>query len=455
MIAELSQVGLLQDALILIVDDSASNLRLLHFILSQAGAQILEASSAAEARRHLETSVPHVILLDVIMPETDGYQLCQEIKRSAKTAHIPIIFLSALHDSPNKVKAFSVGGSDYVATPFDAAEVLARVASHFRMTRSHRELDHERQRLLQINGELARFHEQAAKKWNPFSLGLRGQVLDGKYALAEEIGSGGFGVVYRATSLASQQEVAVKILRRIGGGRSEKRIGRFQREGIAACRVNHPNAVAILDSGTTEDGVSYLVMELLKGHPLSQELHHEQPISLTRCIQLILPVCEALIHAHQAGVVHRDIKPDNVFLHGSADDQIVKVLDFGIAKLLDDEDSSYTPLTSSGDILGTPAYMAPEQLTGEPSDGRADVYSVGVMLYEMLAGQLPFLAMKNSPMRLMLAHQSELPAPLILKNPAVPKSIADAVMTALIKEPAQRPTAAEFLRALLAAVQCI
>jgi CheY-like chemotaxis protein len=443
----------LQDALILIVDDMPQNLRLLRFILSSAGSKVLEASSVEQARLHLQTTIPDVILLDILMPETDGYTLCQELQAATQTAQIPIIFLSALNDAMDKVKAFSVGGSDYICKPFDAAEVLARVAHQVRLVRVQRELEREKQRLAKRNLELARAQEATLQAFSTMTQHLLGKVLDDKYSLEEQIGSGGFAVVYRATSLEWQRPVAVKILRPLGALQSEKRISRFRQEGISTCRVNHQNAVAILDSGTSRDGINYLVMELLNGCTLRDEFKDDKPLSLARCIQIIVPVCEVLAEAHRAGVVHRDIKPDNVFLHRGTAGEIVKVLDFGIAKLIDDEESPRDALTSPGELIGTPIYMSPEQLTGDPYDGRADVYSVGIMLYEMLAGRLPFPALRDSPLQVMLAHINKPPPRLRLVNPEIPAQVEAVVLSALAKEPAQRPTAADFLEELLAAAE--
>ena len=181
-------------------------------------------------------------------------------------------------------------------------------------------------------------------------------------------------------------DVAVKVL--LTAARSSPdALARFQREGIAACRVKHPNAVAVTDFGVTGDGAAFLVMELLEGHSLHDEMQQVGRCTAPRCAEILTPLCAALAEAHAAGIVHRDVKPGNVFLQRSPQGETVKVLDFGIAKMAD-EDARAGNLTVDGALLGTPAYMAPERFRGEVIDGASDVYSVGVMLYQMLWGAL-------------------------------------------------------------------
>src|SRR5262249_36060406 len=156
-------------------------------------------------------------------------------------------------------------------------------------------------------------------------------------------------------------------------------------------RVNHPNAVSVLDSGVSAEGIAYLVMELLEGRSLTEELREKGVLPPARCAEILMPVCDVLTKAHASGIVHRDIKPDNIYLNRTAVGEVVKVVDFGIAKLMDDTGGQNNEsLTVTGGLLGTPTYMAPERLENKPYDGKADVYSLGIMLYRMLAGRVPF-----------------------------------------------------------------
>jgi serine/threonine protein kinase len=267
-----------------------------------------------------------------------------------------------------------------------------------------------------------------------------GTVLDERYRLEERIGSGGYGAVYRALHLELRQPVAVKVMQaRTPTPRAA--LLRFRQEGISACRVKHPNAVTVMDFSLTPEGVAFLVMELLEGHGLDDELVARGRLPLPRCVEIAVPVCRALAAAHAAGIVHRDIKPSNVFLHLAAAGEVVKLLDFGIARLSGDAEQD-RPLTVEGIVLGTPSFIAPERVRGAAYDGRSDVYGVGAMLYRMLSGRLPFAEMSGDPQALLSAKLVSDPAPLRALEPALPVAVEAVVMRALRRDPAQRPAAA-------------
>ena len=269
-------------------------------------------------------------------------------------------------------------------------------------------------------------------------------VIAGKYLLESKLGSGSFGAVYRARHISLDHPVALKILQ-CNVTASAEAVARFRQEGISACRINHPNAVSVIDFGVTATGVAYLEMELLEGASLLEELRDKGPMSVSRMGEIVLPICDVLAKAHLAGIVHRDIKPSNIFLHHGPAGEIVKVLDFGIAKLVGDAaGSEYMTMTLEGDLLGTPAYMAPERLSSRPYDGRADVYGVGIMTYQMLTGVLPFTG--ADPMAIAMQHMNATPPPLRDRLPHLPAAVESLVMLALAKDPGERPTAAEFGR---------
>ncbi|HET9776269.1 MAG TPA: protein kinase [Gemmatimonadaceae bacterium] len=280
---------------------------------------------------------------------------------------------------------------------------------------------------------------------------LPGTVLDEKYRVREKIGSGGFGTVYRGEHIFLHHPVAIKVFRPAIGRDALESLDRFRVEGISACRINHPNAVTVLDFDVSAGSLAYLVMELLHGHSLLDEMKNKGKLDPLRALRIGHAVCAALAEAHGLGIVHRDIKPSNVFLHTVRGEERIKVIDFGIAKLTD---KSETPElqneTTAGTFLGTPAYMAPERLFNQSYDGRADVFALGVMIFEMIAGRLPFES--KGPLQAIRMQMLKQPAHLSEFAPNISAEVEQAVNRAMAKEPEQRPTAREFaltLRGLL------
>jgi serine/threonine protein kinase len=219
------------------------------------------------------------------------------------------------------------------------------------------------------------------------SLGVdfAGRVIDNRYRVLRKIGEGGMGTVYAAEHVEIGKVVAIKILHPHYSTEQEL-VERFRREARAASRIGHPNIIDVMDSGTTDDGCAYFIMEYLEGIDLADVLSHERRLEPTRSCQIAIQICRALAAAHAAGVIHRDLKPENIFLlarDGKAD--FVKVLDFGVARSA----GRTTRLTNPGIAMGTPEYMAPEQAAGGIVDHRGDIYSVGALLYEMVTGQPP------------------------------------------------------------------
>jgi serine/threonine-protein kinase len=214
---------------------------------------------------------------------------------------------------------------------------------------------------------------------------LPGAVVAGRFRLERLLGEGGMGEVWAAQHLVTRRSVAVKLVRSAEDERTRRRV---EREARAASAVHHPGILPILDVLELDDGTPALVMELLSGRSLGARLISDGPLPLVEAARLLLPVAEALQAAHRQGVIHRDLKPDNVFL---CDDGQVKVLDFGVAKVLAPTEDERLDLTLTGEVVGTPHYMAPEQAFGEADlDGRVDVWALGVTLYECLAGRRPF-----------------------------------------------------------------
>jgi hypothetical protein len=320
-------------------------------------------------------------------------------------------------------------------------------------------LEHKTEQLEQMNAQLvARNRELAESRaatirsaqrseliFSALSEALPGTVLDDKYRVEEKIGSGGFGTVYRGEHILLHHPVAIKVFRPVVGNAALQSLDRFRVEGISACRINHPNAVTVLDFDVSAGSLAYLVMELLQGQSLSDELAKAGKLAAGRCAHIMAAVCSVLAQAHAAGIVHRDVKPSNVFLHHCKDEELVKVIDFGIAKLSDEtRDPELQAATATGMFVGTPAYMAPERLMNEPYDGRADVYSVGVMMFETLCGRLPFQTSGPGAYwsAAMLNPLRPPPAPHEIE-PSVPEELEAAIVRAMTIDPHERPTAAE------------
>lgn len=277
---------------------------------------------------------------------------------------------------------------------------------------------------------------------------LVGHTLDEKYLLEETLGIGGMGTVYRAKHLLIDKAVAVKVLNQRFFEDEAAQL-RFRREAKAAGRLQHQNAVTVTDFGQTHDGYVYIVMELLVGRTLRDVLAKEAPLDAARAVSIMLQATEAVAAAHEAGIIHRDLKPANIFIVQRAEfPSLVKVLDFGIAKIaadsLDEEDPT---LTIIGAMIGTPRYMSPEQCDGAELTPAADVYSLGVILYEMLTGMVPFSG--STPLAIALKHASEEPTPPRAIVASVPPDLERVVLHALQKRPEDRPAnAAEFRREL-------
>jgi|GEM_PF-3082722 len=265
---------------------------------------------------------------------------------------------------------------------------------------------------------------------------LIAHIIDGRYRIDAKLGIGGMGAVYRGTRLLIGDEVAIKVLHKDQGA-VPLAAERFRREAQAAARLKHPNAVSVYDFGVSSEGLFYLVMELVEGESVRSIIKQRGPFTPSATAEIITQVCAALDEAHRQSIIHRDIKPDNIMVHQSAGGLRVKVLDFGIAKLRDQAASN---LTQTGSVMGTPHYMSPEQCIGEELDSRSDIYSLGIVMYEMLAGVVPF----NSPTStaVVVQHVNQAPPPLRAMNMSIPQSVETVVLHALEKRREARPQTA-------------
>jgi eukaryotic-like serine/threonine-protein kinase len=286
--------------------------------------------------------------------------------------------------------------------------------------------------------------KDGALLWEPES--LFGRLVDGKYRVESLLGSGAVGAVFRATQLDLERPVALKVVRPEAAANPVS-LKRFKREAVALGRIKHPNIVTIHDSGTIDDAAAYIVMELVDGHSLRDEIQQVGHLDVAVALRLMAQMCSAVQAAHDVGVIHRDLKPENVMLEEHSDGAVAKVLDFGTAKLAGERDAGRTTLTSHKTKLGTPLYMSPEQASGKEASVHSDVYSLGCIFYEMLTGVLPFTG-KTIAM-ILLKHRGERPKPPSMRLATLPDWVDPVVLRALEKAPADRfGSAAEFASAL-------
>jgi serine/threonine-protein kinase len=274
-----------------------------------------------------------------------------------------------------------------------------------------------------------------------------GTLVAERYRLEERLAAGGMGVVYRGQAVEDGSSIAVKFLHEAFAGLPDL-VKRFRREVVAMERLSHPNIVDIIDSGIVA-GVPYLVMRFHAGSPLSDVLE-KGALSPPRAVGIALQILSGVAHAHACGVVHRDLKPDNVLLVDETGGERVKILDFGLAKMVTEAEGA-TQLTSTGFALGTPGYMSPEQAKGTATDERTDIYAVGVVLYHMVVGRRPFVA--DSPMGVLRMHMEDPPLPPRKAAPLARMSaeLDRAILRALEKVPARRFSSAVKLAAALKA----
>ena len=267
---------------------------------------------------------------------------------------------------------------------------------------------------------------------------LIGTTVDGRFTVLERIGAGGMGTVYRARQLSVDRDVAIKFINE--GSESDALRGRrFEKEARIIARLEDPHTLKLIDFGI-DRGRRYLVTELLQGETLGARLTRQGPLPAAEVVRWLRPICDALAEAHEQGVIHRDLKPHNLFLQRIGDREVVRVLDYGIARWAESDLA-----TTTGPLAGSPAYMAPEQARGEEVDGRCDLYALGVVAYECLAGRTPFQARTAA---LMLVKQlQDVPLPFDELNPpvVVPQALEALVLHLLEKDPADRPSGARAL----------
>ena len=483
---------------ILIVDDVEENRAVLARRLGREGYDTASADSGEAALALVAQGAFDLVLLDVLMPGMDGFAVLERIKSNAATRSIPVIMISALDDLASVVRCIEHGAEDYLTKPFDPVLLRARIGASLEKKRWHdREADYLRQvsRVIEaasavesgayVAGTLAgvtgRDDElgRLARVFDAMAAGVRaresrlraqlrelqsdvtlatnefealqeretadgafppGTVLAGRYDVVSVLGTGGMGVVYRARDRELNEDVAVKTIRRELVTSDAVLAERLKSEIRLARRISHRNVVRTHDLGDA-DGHLFVTMELVQGLTVRELLTTRGRLGVASTLAVARQFAEALSVAHDAGVIHRDIKPENALIDG---DGVLKVMDFGIARLAE----ATSTRTQTGMVVGTPAYMSPEQLVGEEIDPRADLYSLGVVMYECLTGEALFSA--PSAVALIARVLTAEPTPPVSRNADVPPALSALVMRLLSKSAADRPASAAILQEQLA-----
>jgi serine/threonine protein kinase len=379
----------------LIVDDEPlARQRLRTMLADHSDVQVVgECGDAMEASVAIERWQPDVVFLDVQMPQVDGFGLVRSLP-SAATPHV--IFVTA--HSEHAIGAFEVDAVDYLLKPYDDARLALTVDRARRLITS-----------------------------DPFPGRTGSRICS--YRLMEMLGSGSMGRVYKAYDERLQRTVAIKLLEPAFCGQWELE-RRFQQEAKTTAVLDHPNVCTLLGVDRTEDGRPFLVMPFYSGETLKARIARG-PLPIEETVGYATQIAAGLAHAHAAGIVHRDIKPANLMVTATG---LLKILDFGIAKVGD------AKLTRAGVLVGTLAYMSPEQAAGEAVDCTTDLWALGAVMYEMLSGVPPFgESCDGDLLRLMCAIQLRDPEPLRNLRPEVPESLARITHRLLEKDPMHRP----------------
>lgn len=403
---------------VLVVDDEPALLNVVARTLRSAGFDVTTCADGSEAATLLLSRTFDVVLSDIDMPWLSGIELLRLLRDSA--IDVPVVLMTGSPTLETAVRAVDHGAFKYLTKPLSPDDLIEAVT---RAARSRAASG--AQRVPGVGGESTRASM------------LAGAVLAERYRLACPLGQGGMSQVWEAVHVGTRRPVALKVLHTALNARPEMR-GRLLREARVAGSLGHPNVVDVLDVFELHDGTPVLVMELLRGRTLGQHLADAGPLDMTVAAGLLLPVVSAVGLAHSRGVVHRDLKPENVFLAQRGDGITAKVLDFGIAKLVDPEPQDGPALTAAGLTVGTPGYMAPEQAFGERDvDCRADVWSLGAILYEVLAGARPVEA--NSVGQVVKVLMVDGIVPLARRRPQLPPGVSALVDRMLIRERDERP----------------
>ncbi len=407
-------------AKILVVDDDPAMLAALKEWLMTEQHEVAAAATGLAGWELMRSQDFGLIVLDWDLPDIDGIDLLKQYRTSGNTT--PVLMLTGQTSIDNKAQGLDSGADDYLTKPFHMKELFARVRSLLR------------------RGEPPMASPKALGAGNEGVLEkgeLAGTALAARYEFLEVVGEGGLGIVFKARHPQLDKLVAIKMIQK--RELQEGVIARFEQEAKAVSRLDHPNIAVVHDFGTTERNRPYMVMDFIDGQGLDQIIDKQNNLSFEDSIDIAIQVCAGMLHAHSVGIIHRDLKPSNLILKNFADSSsVVKIVDFGCAKLRSLDAEKSPNATRVGEIIGSPAYMSPEQVHGNKPDERSDIYSLGCVLYEMLTGFVPHPG--DDPMDIMVKHISEDAIPLHLARPDLkfPRGTEWLIGKALARDPEKR-----------------
>lgn len=388
-------------ARILVVEDDLDLCDRVNMWLSHEEHAVDAVNDGLEALNFLKSREYDMVILDWDLPGMLGIDVCKNFRAAGGTT--PVLMLTGRGNMSDKEQGFDAGADDYLTKPFHLKELSARVRA---MVRRSSMVETTKQVIAQTRPDV--FFKVCPECGMSYGLDKErcdddreilktekldpalGAVFGERYEIESVIGSGGMSVVYRAKHKLMDKVVAIKLLdpRLV---KQQIAVRRFQLEAQAASRLNHPNVIIVHDFGITPDGQPYMVMDFLSGRSLQDILDEKPQLVADRAKKIFMQVASGLGHAHKMGVVHRDVKPNNIVIDRDHNgEEAVKIVDFGIAKLVSDSASPQERLTRAGEFFGTSMYMSPEQCRGKDVDSRSDIYSLGCVMFESLTGLPPF-----------------------------------------------------------------
>lgn len=443
---------------ILVVEDDHDLADTLADWLLYEGHQVEISCDGNDALQILGRDSFDLILLDWVLPGKSGIEICRTYRMSGGQA--PVIMLTGKVSMDNKEIGFNAGADDYLIKPFNLKELSWRMRAWLRRSfgafpKAMTESPDRQSFSARVCPVCGAMFETTLSVCPDDRTGLEeqtvefvaGQPLSQNYAILSVIGKGPKSTVFKVWHKSNQKYHAMKILEPTYL-KDQTYVKRFQHEGAILKRLEHPNVIAIHDFGISSFGQPFIVMDLVEGRSLARVLNRENQISVRKAISLGSQICAGVAHAHQHRIIHRDLKPANILLEKRANNEDqVRLVDFGISRILDDQCEDQMRLTSSGEIVGTALYMSPEQCLGHQLDARSDIYSLGCVLYEALAGTPPLLG-RNVLETLNMQINSAVKPLRKIRND-IPESLDKAIAKAIAKEPDKRfPTMSAFHAAL-------